>query len=123
MSQTFRAKLIVKLFIVMGISWIFEIIATFFYEYDHLFHASDAFNTLQGVFIFLIFVCKKNIFQKLQEKFGYAKRPPRNETTMTTVTSMSRSMSVNCGDPYTAKYGKLQRNESQSPSWTTRRMS
>lgn len=118
----FRAKLIVKLFIVMGISWIFEIIATFYYEYDHLFHISDAFNTLQGVFIFLIFVCKKNIFQKLQDKFGHAKRTPRNETTMTTITSTSGSMSVHCVDPYSAKYGKLQRNESQSPNWTARRM-
>lgn len=106
----------------MGISWSIELFATFFFEYDYLFYASDAFNTLQGVFVFIIFVCKKDIFQKLQEKFGRTKRNPRAETTMTTLISTNGSMSVSCADPYSTKYGKMQRHESQSPSWNVRRM-
>lgn len=58
-----------KLFTVMGISWILEIITTI-YKNDTVGYILDAFNLLIGVFVFFIFVFKRKVFYELKCRFG-----------------------------------------------------
>ncbi|CAK9800464.1 G-protein coupled receptor Mth2 [Anthophora plagiata] len=67
----------VKLFIVMGISWITEIASSFVNRYssymwrEELFYATDALNCLQGLLIFLLFVMKRRVHQALKKRLGF----------------------------------------------------
>ncbi|XP_033209056.1 G-protein coupled receptor Mth2-like [Belonocnema kinseyi] len=72
-----REKLImnVKLFIVMGISWICEVISNYLnyflpwlLEY-RIFLVFDIINCLQGVFIFALFTLKKKLYNALRRRF------------------------------------------------------
>lgn len=54
----------------MGISWLLEIIDTLLDNQQLWGYVSDAFNLLQGVLVFLIFVFKKKVFVSLQKKLG-----------------------------------------------------
>ncbi|XP_011299047.1 G-protein coupled receptor Mth isoform X2 [Fopius arisanus] len=88
-----RSKLIVniKLFIVMGISWIMEIISTFLNRYAtdfnwraEFFYVSDAFNCLQGLLIFILFVLKSKVYHALRHRLkeGSGSTPGRLNTTL-----------------------------------------
>lgn len=59
-----------KLFTVMGVTWIFEIIATLVDEPAELWYVSDTFNILQGVLVFLIFVCKTKVWEAIKQRLG-----------------------------------------------------
>lgn len=59
-----------KLFIVMGVSWLLEILATVFDKRPNLWLVSDAFNLLQGVLVFFIFVFKKSVLVAFRKKLG-----------------------------------------------------
>jgi len=59
-----------KLFIVMGISWLLEILATIFNKNPIWWYAADGFNLLQGVLIFFIFVFKRSVLVAFQKKLG-----------------------------------------------------
>ncbi|XP_032664922.1 uncharacterized protein LOC116841281 isoform X2 [Odontomachus brunneus] len=64
-------KLYLKLFIVMGINWSMEIISWVFKGVPiSVWHATDMMNALQGIIIFIIFVCKDKIRKGLLKKFG-----------------------------------------------------
>lgn len=67
-SEAFQ--LMLKILIVMGLPWILEIFMHFFLTVISLQIIGDSINTLQGVFIFGIFVCKKTIWNKLMVRFG-----------------------------------------------------
>uniref|UniRef100_R4FKF4 Putative class b secretin-like g-protein coupled receptor gprmth1 n=1 Tax=Rhodnius prolixus TaxID=13249 RepID=R4FKF4_RHOPR len=58
-----RFKLYVKLFLVMGINWAAELISFIVGEGvpHYLWYVTDLTNTLQGVFIFIIFVWKRRV--------------------------------------------------------------
>lgn len=58
-----------KLFTVMGISWILEIISTF-YKNSRAELILDTYNLLLGVFIFFIFVFKRKVLYELKCRFG-----------------------------------------------------
>ncbi|XP_034173230.2 putative G-protein coupled receptor Mth-like 2 [Osmia lignaria lignaria] len=79
----------VKLFIVMGISWIAEIISSFVNQYtnytwqEQVFYATDALNCLQGVLIFLLFVMKKRVYHALMKRLGFEKRKGLSQGTST----------------------------------------
>ncbi|CAL7946003.1 unnamed protein product [Xylocopa violacea] len=66
----------VKLFIVMGISWVTELISSFVNKYtdmkyrEEVFYASDIVNCLQGVMIFVLFVMKPRVHQALKARLG-----------------------------------------------------
>nr|XP_012141819.1 PREDICTED: G-protein coupled receptor Mth2 isoform X2 [Megachile rotundata] len=76
----FRFIMNVKLFIVMGISWIAEIISSFINQYtnytwqEQIFYATDALNCLQGVLIFVLFVMKKRVYQALKKRLSFGKQ-------------------------------------------------
>ncbi|XP_076061151.1 uncharacterized protein LOC143036967 [Oratosquilla oratoria] len=64
-----RLWLYVKLFAVMGITWVTEVIS---YQVGgcYVWIPTDITNALQGFIIFLIFICKRNILRKLQQRYG-----------------------------------------------------
>ena len=60
----------VKLFLVMGVSWLTEVISYYIGKPKEAFILTDAINILQGVFIFLIFICKRKTIKFLKKKFS-----------------------------------------------------
>lgn len=58
-----------KLFTVMGISWVLEIISTFSTN-ETVEFVLDTYNLFLGVFIFIIFVLKRKVLYELKLKFG-----------------------------------------------------
>lgn len=73
----FRYIMNMKLFIVMGVSWIFEVISYFLNHYAvglswraEFFYVSDAFNCLQGLMIFILFVLKSKVYYALLRRIG-----------------------------------------------------
>lgn len=60
----------IKLFIVMGVTWSLEILATLLREYEQLWYVSDWFNILQGVLVFMIFVCKSKVWESIKQRLG-----------------------------------------------------
>ncbi|CAL7944198.1 unnamed protein product [Xylocopa violacea] len=63
-------NLYLKLFIVMGINWSMELISWLCNNTpSYIWYLTDLTNTLQGVIIFLIFVCKNKIKRLLLKKF------------------------------------------------------
>ncbi|XP_060803116.1 probable G-protein coupled receptor Mth-like 3 isoform X2 [Amyelois transitella] len=63
-----RLLLYIKLFIVMGINWILEVISAIYPELENFWKITDAYNVLIGVTIFLIFVCKRKIFRLIKKR-------------------------------------------------------
>lgn len=63
-----------KLFTVMGISWLVEILATVLDKNPMWWYVSDAFNLLQGVMVFFIFVFKRKVLVAFQKKLGKVKQ-------------------------------------------------
>lgn len=69
--QKFRLLLCIKLFFVMGISWIFEVVSALFEESTSrwIWVIPDALNALQGFLIFLILVVfRKKVIRALANK-------------------------------------------------------
>ncbi|XP_061716391.1 G-protein coupled receptor Mth2-like isoform X4 [Cydia pomonella] len=65
-----RLLLYVKLFTIMGINWILEIISGQYPQTNIVFRFIDAYNVMIGVFIFIIFVCKRKIFRLMKKRFN-----------------------------------------------------
>ncbi|XP_046681532.1 G-protein coupled receptor Mth2-like [Homalodisca vitripennis] len=63
-----RFNLYLKLFIVMGINWVMELVSFAVGGPKSLWFVTDLGNTLQGLLIFIIFVCKRRILGKLNQK-------------------------------------------------------
>jgi len=67
-----------KIFIVMGVLWIFEVISWVIEVYvtikfwQKVFLFFDVVNALQGLWIFVIFTCKPNTCRQLEGKFKKA---------------------------------------------------
>ncbi|KAL2738725.1 G-protein coupled receptor Mth2 isoform X1 [Vespula squamosa] len=104
--QADRTKLImnVKLFVVMGISWILEIVSYFVNNYandfqwrEELFYVSDTFNCLQGILIFILFVLKSRVYYALRKRLGFEdkKRMSSNATTAVHDTSRVKNSASN----------------------------
>ncbi|XP_063536626.1 G-protein coupled receptor Mth-like isoform X2 [Cydia strobilella] len=65
-----RLLLYVKLFTIMGVSWILEVISGEYAQTNIVFRIIDAYNVMIGVFIFIIFVCKRKIFRLMKKRFN-----------------------------------------------------
>nr|XP_040579384.1 G-protein coupled receptor Mth2-like isoform X1 [Lepeophtheirus salmonis] len=65
-----RFALFMKLFLGMGIIWIFEILAkgTSGIVPQEVWYFTDILNMLQGFYVFLIFVCKRNVIEVILKK-------------------------------------------------------
>jgi hypothetical protein len=68
----------------MGVNWLAEVISFAFGEKfeAYIWYITDLGNALQGVLIFLIFVCKKRVFRLISQQFC-----PRLELFKTTTVS------------------------------------
>jgi len=74
-----RVRLIAKLFIIMGVLWVTEFlswVAHYLWEDKQIlliwiFLPFEIINKLQGIAIFVIFVCKQNTINLLKEKFKW----------------------------------------------------
>ncbi|XP_066583921.1 G-protein coupled receptor Mth2-like isoform X2 [Prorops nasuta] len=71
----------VKLFIVMGISWIMEVISFFLNKYakdlewrNEYFYVTDVMNCLQGLLIFILFVVKSRVYSSLRRRLGLSEK-------------------------------------------------
>lgn len=60
----------IKLFIVMGVTWLLEISATLVEKLEYFWYVSDWFNILQGVLVFFIFVCKSKVYEAIKKRLG-----------------------------------------------------
>lgn len=100
-----RMLMNLKLFSVMGISWVLELITSFYKEPKELWYVTDFVNVMQGVFVFLIFVFKRNVLTAVNKRLGIVTKSTRGgvttlgvtTTTGTTCTSLSGSNNqINC---------------------------
>ncbi|XP_017075890.2 probable G-protein coupled receptor Mth-like 3 isoform X1 [Drosophila eugracilis] len=66
-----------KLCFVMGITWLLEIVSILFYDHKKTFFwtISDSFNVLLGIFVFIIFVFKRRIYNEILIKIGLQSSP------------------------------------------------
>ncbi|PSN54243.1 hypothetical protein C0J52_09245 [Blattella germanica] len=70
--QADKTKMVMngKLFIVMGVTWVLEMVSSMVTDPYWLWYLSDAANALQGALIFCIFVMKRKVLHTLAHKFG-----------------------------------------------------
>lgn len=112
-----RLTLLIKLFVIMGIPWLFEVLTSIIrFNKDPILATIetiwDILNSLQGisilhnylfvinfflfsgVYIFAVFVCKKKVFEILLKKTGLRKRKLSLNSGVTTQSSVL--VSRNC---------------------------
>lgn len=83
----------IKLFLVMGIPWSFEILSKFFHNDWIIWDILDEVNALQGVMIFIIFVAKRKVIMNLRKKFR-GSMDHSESTKMNTISGSSQSGSA-----------------------------
>jgi hypothetical protein len=81
----------------MGINWMAEILSWAFEDKDSSFNIlwiiTDFGNALQGVLIFVIFVCRKRVLRLLSEKLCPRMKLFKKSTTSSTKTRYSSTIS------------------------------
>ncbi|KAG7308450.1 hypothetical protein JYU34_005657 [Plutella xylostella] len=84
-----RLLLYVKLFSVMGVSWILEVFSALYPEAQLFWQFTDSYNALIGVSIFVVFVCKRKIFRLIKKRYNHLRGVPmaRNQSSMGTCSS------------------------------------
>lgn len=92
-SYCSRFSLYLKLFCLTGLTWVFEIISWLIEGPDSIWYVTDIINVLRGVFIFIIFCCKKKVYIHLKAKFCKHKTSNNNSTSNRTRRSSSMSPS------------------------------
>ncbi|GFY24624.1 g-protein coupled receptor Mth2 [Trichonephila clavipes] len=77
--QTARLNFVlyVRLGLMMGVTWLLGIIATISDSND-LWLISDLLNSLQGLFVFLLFTCSRKVFKHIRERVSL--RTPKSST-------------------------------------------
>jgi hypothetical protein len=74
-SVLHRFRMCLFLFFVMGINWVMEIVSWFVGGPEYIWYVTDVINTLQGVIIFLIFVCEPRIRSCVWKQWGQKLSP------------------------------------------------
>lgn len=65
---SYRFYLNLRLFIIMGVTWVMEAVSWAFKMEPALFYITDILNCLQGPIIFILFVCKRKNFKLILER-------------------------------------------------------
>ncbi|XP_026738800.1 G-protein coupled receptor Mth2-like isoform X3 [Trichoplusia ni] len=86
-KDTQRFSLYVKLFAVMGVNWILEVVSSFYPEADFFWQFSDAYNVLVGLIIFIIFVCKKKTFKLIKKRVKDFRKANTNNNEVTNISN------------------------------------
>ncbi|KAK7080824.1 hypothetical protein SK128_000239 [Halocaridina rubra] len=72
-ARVFQFSLYLKLFVLMGITWIFEVISFFVQKHtsdstsNYVWLVFDLINIMQGMIIFIVFVCRRAVLVRLCE--------------------------------------------------------
>lgn len=75
-----RFLLYLKLFLLMGVTWTFEIVSWSIYQSNVIWYATDFINVLRGLCIFVLFCMKKKIIYLLKTKFSnHTNQPERKQ--------------------------------------------
>ncbi|XP_058833695.1 G-protein coupled receptor Mth2-like isoform X1 [Topomyia yanbarensis] len=82
-----RFSLYLRLFIVMGVTWTFEIVSWAVGSSDWFFYVSDVCNCLLGVIIFFLFVWKQKVRQLVVKRIGNHQELRRRKSTSASVVS------------------------------------
>ena len=77
LCPAYRFRVIFSLFILMGVSWMMEVISFAVGGSAYIWIPTDILNILTGVFFFVIFVCKPNVWKLLKLKCPCLKRLDR----------------------------------------------
>ncbi|XP_046401778.1 G-protein coupled receptor Mth2-like isoform X2 [Ischnura elegans] len=67
-ASRFKCLLYVKLCVVMGVPWIFEVISFMYKSVQGHWRIADTINALQGLLIFLVVVCRRRVVQALAKR-------------------------------------------------------
>ena len=96
-SETYSTMFMyIKLFGGMGLLWFFEIIGSLINSDEENFYVFDILNMLQGVYIFVIHVCKQNVINIIMDRIN-GKRSDDQETEPLSLPSMvHQSEEVQC---------------------------
>lgn len=100
-----RFVLHLKLSMVMGVNWIFEVLGAQNLLPQWLENVADVYNVLTGVFIFFVFILKSNIILKICKRFNVNNRftkhlEKRVKSTAQRNTSTSHSTISGTGEQY-----------------------
>nr|XP_045612038.1 uncharacterized protein LOC123766744 isoform X1 [Procambarus clarkii]XP_045612039.1 uncharacterized protein LOC123766744 isoform X1 [Procambarus clarkii] len=130
--STIRMWLYIKLFLVMGLTWLTEVIS--WQEGTcEAWMITDIVNTLQGFSIFLIFICKRNMLRRIRnnwepylrrvKEFFGSSRPTKSATGKGSQESSSFSSSVNRPSHSAASQRTVQSQISLDPTSASRKLS
>lgn len=93
-NQRTRVFLFMKLFLGMGLLWFFEIIGGLLNDHVHesAWYVFDVLNMLQGLYIFAIFVVKRNVIEAIlkmirRNRGGEEQSEEIGDFSMNTITS------------------------------------
>ncbi|XP_073956039.1 G-protein coupled receptor Mth2-like isoform X2 [Choristoneura fumiferana] len=84
-----RFLLYLKLFTVMGINWILEVVSALYPQANNVWRFVDAYNVMIGFFIFVIFVCKKKIIRLMKKRYHQLCGHPMSRTQTTSTRTLS----------------------------------
>ncbi|XP_046428127.1 G-protein coupled receptor Mth2-like isoform X2 [Neodiprion fabricii] len=92
-------SLYVKLFVVMGICWSTEVISGIWEGPRYIWYVTDMVNALQGIVIFVIFVCKKKICRSLKQRYNSLRVTRKGCIFETRTADSSSTTTSNVDDP------------------------
>ncbi|XP_055619910.1 G-protein coupled receptor Mth2-like isoform X2 [Toxorhynchites rutilus septentrionalis] len=92
-KDRYRFSLYLRLFIVMGVTWTFEILSWAVGSNDWFFYLSDTCNCLLGVIIFFLFVWKQKVKQLVVKRIGYQRETSRTKSTSVNTASTTTKFS------------------------------
>lgn len=101
-----------KLFIVMGITWVFELVSIYVRPSEALWLVFDIINVLQGLWIFFIFVLKDNVWKGLKKKLGYKDVRDASQTHTTSLSTKISNTSIKLNEILVEERDLLQNNAS-----------
>jgi G protein-coupled receptor Mth (Methuselah protein) len=105
-SQLEHFKIAAKIFLIMGITWFFEILSFMLeWKWDNekpkvIFYFNDCINLLQGVLLFVVLICKSKILKKLRQRLtngGESRGTSNNAGVKSDDGSSDRKASVSTG--------------------------
>ncbi|XP_055606807.1 G-protein coupled receptor Mth2-like isoform X3 [Uranotaenia lowii] len=83
-KDRYRFSLYLRLFVVMGITWTFEILSWASQSELWFFYLADICNCLLGVIIFFLFVWKQKVRQLVVKRIGRHQEPSRSKSSVNT---------------------------------------
>ncbi|KAL4716664.1 hypothetical protein ACJJTC_004783 [Scirpophaga incertulas] len=91
--QKERLKVYLKLTVLMGLNWIHEVVSALQPDLP-IWYLFDIYNLLGGLVIFIIFVCKKNVYVLLKKRFNHNTSPHVNNNLSNTKTTSSADLAL-----------------------------